>query len=124
MRLAFRILLLTLSAVGLSSIDAADNLSPRLRRPVDAVWMIPGQVLLTANSRSGTLSVVDLATHSVVHEAVARLQGTQASWHDARTAVAAETAASYNALRGCEAVVLQTPSSRRSSVTRGFPRKR
>jgi len=40
--------------------------------------------------------------------AVARLQGTQASLADARIAVAAETAASYNALRGCEAVVVQT----------------
>lgn len=40
--------------------------------------------------------------------ALARLQGAQASLADARIAVAAETAASYNALRGCEAVVLQT----------------
>jgi multidrug efflux system outer membrane protein len=35
--------------------------------------------------------------------AQARLEGAQASWHDARVSVAAETAASYTALRGCEA---------------------
>jgi multidrug efflux system outer membrane protein len=40
--------------------------------------------------------------------ALARLQGTQAGWHDARIAVAAEVAANYNSLRSCEAVVVQT----------------
>ena len=40
--------------------------------------------------------------------ALARLQGAQAGWHDARIAVAAEVAASYNSLRSCEAVVVQT----------------
>jgi len=40
--------------------------------------------------------------------ALARLQSAQASLADVRIAVAAETAASYNALRGCEAVVVQT----------------
>lgn len=40
--------------------------------------------------------------------ALARLQGAQAGWADVRIAVAAETAASYNALRGCEAVVQKT----------------
>lgn len=35
--------------------------------------------------------------------AQARLDGAQASWHDARAAVAAEVATSYVALRGCEA---------------------
>ncbi len=46
--------------------------------------------------------------------AVARLQGAQAGWHDARIAIAAETAATYNALRGCEALVLQTEADARS----------
>ena len=46
--------------------------------------------------------------------AVARLQGAQAGWHDARIAVAAETAASYNALRACEALVVQTEADARS----------
>lgn len=40
--------------------------------------------------------------------ALARLQGAQAGLADARIAVAAETAASYNALRACEALVVQT----------------
>ena len=48
----------------------AEELPRLLRRPVDAVWIVPGQVLLTANSRSGSLSVVDLDAKSVIHEAV------------------------------------------------------
>jgi outer membrane protein, multidrug efflux system len=46
--------------------------------------------------------------------AVARLQGAQAGWYDVRIAVAAEVGASYNALRGCEAVVVQTEADTRS----------
>lgn len=46
--------------------------------------------------------------------ALARLQGALASSADVRIAVAAETAASYNALRGCEAVVVQTEADVRS----------
>lgn len=40
--------------------------------------------------------------------AQARLDGAQASWHDARVAVAAEVASSYLQLRACEAQVEQT----------------
>lgn len=40
--------------------------------------------------------------------AQARLDGARAGWHDARTAVAAEVATSYVALRGCEAQLVQT----------------
>ncbi len=40
--------------------------------------------------------------------AQARLEGAQASWHDARVAVAAETATSYVALRACEAQQAQS----------------
>lgn len=40
--------------------------------------------------------------------AQARLEGAQAGWHDARAAVAAETATSYLALRACEAQREQT----------------
>ncbi len=46
----------------------AEDLVPQLRRPVDAVWLDAGQVLLTANSRSGSVSIVDLGTWSVVRE--------------------------------------------------------
>ena len=46
--------------------------------------------------------------------AVARLQGAQASLQDARIAVAAEVGASYNALRACEALVVQTEADARS----------
>ena len=37
---------------------------------MDAVWLDPGQVLLTANSSSGSVSIVDLATLAVVSETV------------------------------------------------------
>ena len=40
--------------------------------------------------------------------AQARLDGAQASWHDARVSVAAETASSYLGLRACEAQLAQT----------------
>ena len=46
--------------------------------------------------------------------AVARLQGAQASLQDARIAVAAEVGASYNALRACEALIVQTEADVRS----------
>ncbi len=54
------------------------------------------------------------ANRAASDAAVARLQGAQAGWHDARIAVAAETAATYNALRGCEALVVQTEADARS----------
>lgn len=40
--------------------------------------------------------------------AQARLEGAQAGWHDARVALAAEVAASYTALRACEAQRVQS----------------
>ncbi len=46
--------------------------------------------------------------------AVARLQGAQATWYATRVAIAAEVGASYNALRSCEALVLQTEADARS----------
>ena len=46
--------------------------------------------------------------------ALAQLRAAQADMAGVRVAVAAETAASYNALRGCEAVVLRTEADTRS----------
>jgi outer membrane protein, multidrug efflux system len=46
--------------------------------------------------------------------AVARLEGTQAGWYEVRIAVAAEVAATYNSLRSCEALVIQTEADTRS----------
>src|SRR6478672_6801844 len=40
--------------------------------------------------------------------AEARLEGAEASWHDARVVVAAETANQYLALRACESLLAQT----------------
>lgn len=52
--------------------------------------------------------------------AQARLEGAQAGWHEARVAVAAETASSYLALRSCERQVLvaQRDASSRSETAR------
>jgi NodT family efflux transporter outer membrane factor (OMF) lipoprotein len=52
--------------------------------------------------------------------AAARLQGAQAGWHDARVSVAAEVAASYTALRACQAqlVQAQADSSSRAETAR------
>ncbi len=69
MRFVFPVLLMAVTAWGGIVVLADERLPPKLRRPVDAVWLVPGQVLATTNSRSGTLSVVDLATRKVVHEA-------------------------------------------------------
>lgn len=46
--------------------------------------------------------------------AQARLQGAQAGWHDARVAVAAETASSYVNLRSCERQLVVTRNDARS----------
>jgi outer membrane protein, multidrug efflux system len=52
--------------------------------------------------------------------AAQRLQAAQAGWHDARTAVAAETAGSYFALRACEGQVAQarTDAASRTETAR------
>jgi outer membrane protein, multidrug efflux system len=47
--------------------------------------------------------------------ALARLEGAEVGWHDARVAVAAEVATSYTSLRACEA---QTEQTRLDSVSR------
>ena len=52
--------------------------------------------------------------------AEARYAGAQAAWHDARVAVAAETAGRYNSLRTCEALlkVAQADAASRSETAR------
>lgn len=44
------------------------TLSPRLRRPTDAIWLDDGKTLLTCNSRSGSVSIIDVAQREVVRE--------------------------------------------------------
>lgn len=46
--------------------------------------------------------------------AAARVAAAQAGWHDARISVAAEVGSTYNALRGCEALVETTAADVRS----------
>lgn len=43
---------------------------PQFRRPVAAAWLEPGRLLLTANRRSGTLTVVDVERGAVLDEFV------------------------------------------------------
>ena len=54
------------------------------------------------------------ANQAARNAAVARLEGTQAGWYEVRITVAAEVASTYNALRSCEALVLQTAADTRS----------
>ncbi|HYN60695.1 MAG TPA: efflux transporter outer membrane subunit [Rubrivivax sp.] len=54
------------------------------------------------------------ANQAARNAAVARLEGTQAGWYEVRIAVAAEVAATYNSLRSCEALVIQTEADTRS----------
>ena len=54
------------------------------------------------------------ANQAGANAAQARLEATQAGWHDARISVAAEVGSTYNALRGCEALVVQTEADVRS----------
>lgn len=70
MRFVFPVLLWVFAAWEGSLAHANEAVLPKLRRPVDAVWLTPGQMLLTANSRSGSLSVVNLSAREVVHEVV------------------------------------------------------
>ena len=55
-----------------------------------------------------------MPTRPARNAAVARLEGTQAGWYEVRIAVAAEVAATYNTLRSCQALVLQTEADTRS----------
>ncbi len=54
------------------------------------------------------------AAQAARNAAQARLEGEQASWHDARVSVAAEVANSYVALRACAAQLAQTEADARS----------
>lgn len=54
------------------------------------------------------------ANQAARNAAGARLEGTQAGWYGVRIAVAAEVAATYNSLRSCQALVLQTEADTRS----------
>ena len=128
----------------LQMIDAAQAASPTVATAASRIEqarassVAAGALLLPAvnANASGTTGRTDLATPRLSFAAanlqasweldlfganqagrdaaLARLQGAQASLADVRIAVAAETAASYNALRGCEAVVVQTEADTRS----------
>lgn len=96
-----------------SSVSAGALLIPALNGNVSASTgrselRTPSASFATTNLQAGWELDLFGANQAGRDAAVARLQGAQASWHDARIAVAAETAATYNALRSCEALVVQT----------------
>lgn len=72
--------------------DLASPVGTRLDASLQAAWEID----LFGGNRAGR------------DAAQARLEGAQASWHDARISVAAETASAYLVLRACEAQLAQT----------------
>ena len=95
------------TALGLPTLDAVGSAS--------AGRQVTGPSQGQATSRTASLGLqagweLDLfgAVAAGQRAAQARLQGTQAGWHDARVAVAAEVAGSYTALRACEAQLAQS----------------
>lgn len=102
-----------------SSVAAGALLLPALNANASATAGRTDLVTPRASFASANLQAsweIDLfgANRAGRDAAVARLEGAQAGWQDASIAVAAEVGASYNALRGCEAVVVQTEADARS----------
>lgn len=81
----------------LPSLDANASLTRGNAQP-------PAPLATTAQAGLQTAWEIDLfgGNRAAAHAAGARLRGAQAGWHDARVAVAAETANSYVNLRTCE----------------------
>lgn len=77
---------------------------------------VGGKVATFASANLQASWELDLfgANQAARNAAIARLEGTQAGWYEVRIAVAAEVASTYNALRSCEALVLQTAADTRS----------
>ncbi|MGL6111026.1 MAG: TolC family protein, partial [Rubrivivax sp.] len=77
---------------------------------------VGGQVASFASANLQASWELDLfgANQAARNAAVARLEGTQAGWYEVHIAVAAEVAATYNSLRSCEALVIQTEADTRS----------
>jgi outer membrane protein, multidrug efflux system len=77
---------------------------------------VGGQVIgfASANLQAGWELDLFGANQAARNAALARLEGTQAGWYEVRIAVAAEVASTYNALRSCEALVIQTEADTRS----------
>ncbi|MHB1122712.1 MAG: efflux transporter outer membrane subunit [Ramlibacter sp.] len=82
----------------------------------------PAPLATTLQAGAQAAWEVDLfgANREAARATQARLEGAEAGWHEARVAVAAETAHSYLALRSCERQVLvaQRDASSRSETSR------
>ncbi len=93
--------------------------APSLRRPVDAEWIVPGRILVTANSRSGSLSFVDLAADRTVHEET--IGGQPADLLRIGDHQLAMIDAERNQLRRCESILRLGGSNRATVPTRRGP---
>lgn len=80
------------AAVARGRFDLASPIGTRASASLQAAWELD----VFGGNRAG------------VDAAQARLEGSEASWHDARVSVAAEVASTYLTLRACEAQVAQT----------------
>jgi len=67
-RLIFTVWMLFPAVVLADAATKVDLAEPALRRPSDLIWVDNDQTLLVANRKSGTISVVDPASESVVGE--------------------------------------------------------
>ncbi len=109
----------TAGAALLPTLDAAANISRGVTQ--DAT---PGAPPISTSGQAGLQAgwEVDLfgGNRSASNAAQARLEGTQALWHDARVSVAAETANQYFSLRTCEQqlVVAQGDANSRGETSR------
>ncbi|MCW5640288.1 MAG: TolC family protein, partial [Rubrivivax sp.] len=76
--------------------------------------ILPGMTNASLSVQAGWEIDLFGAGRARADAAAARLEASEAGWHDARIAVAAETGSTYNTLRGCEALVVQTEADVRS----------
>ena len=99
----------------LPSLDGSANAARGLTQP-----QIPVATTVSANLQASWEIDVFGANRLAADAAQARLEGAQAQWHDARVAVAAETANLYYEQRACEkqSAIAQSDASSRAQTSR------
>ena len=108
----------TRTTAGAALLPALDGVASTQRGFTESV----GGLATTTQGALQASWEIDLlgANRAALDAAQARLEGAQALWHDARVAVAAELATSYNRLRTCEAqlAVARSDAASRAETAR------
>jgi len=94
-------------AADLPRLDAVGSASGERRAPGQPTSRA-ASLGLQASWEQDLLGALGLGAGGRADAAQARLEASQAGWHDARVSVAAEVASSYTALRACEAQLVQS----------------